>query len=297
MAYMRRALFLFLLVLIIGGVASVSAMRAQTVRKQTSSQSSAALSSTKSSKARAVRSSVSSKSASSVTVAKPLTPPTNLRIPILVYHHIRENQGWGPDTWSAKMSVSPKGFEKQMLWLSDHNYTSINLDTYVQIMKGERQGPQKPVVITFDDNVLSAYELGVPIMEKYGMMGVFYLVADRIDSKTMINRERAQDLLKRGMDIQSHTLAHRVLTALPVEELDRDLKESKRILEELTGKPVLHVAYPGTAHNATVREHAAKAGYITGTIMDPRAATEKDDLMKLPRIMMIDSTDLKKVLP
>jgi G:T-mismatch repair DNA endonuclease (very short patch repair protein) len=92
-------------------------------------------------------------------------------------------------------------------------------------------------------------------------------------------------------------LAHRVLTALPVEELDRDLKESKRILEELTGKPVLHVAYPGTAHNATVREHAAKAGYITGTIMDPRAATEKDDLMKLPRIMMIDSTDLKKVLP
>jgi hypothetical protein len=60
---------------------------------------------------------------------------------------------------------------------------------------------------------------------------------------------------------------------------------------------VRSVAYPSTAHNKTVRDAAKAADYTTGTIMDPRAATAKDDLFKLPRIMMRDDTKLAKVLP
>lgn len=223
--------------------------------------------------------------------------PKGLRIPILVYHHLRENEGWAPTTWSAKMSVSPGGFARQMQWLVDHHYTTIDLNALTAILKGEQAGPAKPIVITFDDNNLTPYDIGLPILEQHGQIAVFYLVTERLDNPNFITRDKAKDLAARGMDVESHTVTHATLTTLSAAKLDWELQESKRVLEELIGKPVLHIAYPSTAHNKTVRDHAAKAGYITGTIMDPRPVTEKDDLMKLPRIMMLDTTDLAKVLP
>jgi len=221
----------------------------------------------------------------------------HFQVPILVYHHIREQQGWGQHTWSWKMTVSPEIFDTQMKWLRDHGYTTVNLDTLIEILEGKRYGPLKPIVITFDDNQLNSYENGVPILEKYGHTAVFYLITNRLDQKVMINRERALDLIARGMDVQSHTVTHAGLSGLSPDQIDWQLRESKRVLEELTGKPVRHVAYPLTAHNATVRARAKEAGYVTGTIMDPRPMNERDDWFKLPRIMMTDTTNLEKVLP
>ncbi len=224
-------------------------------------------------------------------------PPTNKAIPILVYHHVRPTKGMDKSTWTWKMSVAPDVFEKQMKHLKDNGYTTIDLTTYAQIMKGETDGPAKPVVITFDDNQPSQYDAALPTLEKYGHMAVFYMVTNRIGIKGSLSAEQIVDMQKRGMDIESHTIAHRVLTALPAAEVQRDLAESKRVLEELLGKPVLHLAYPGTAHNQTVRDLAKAAGYVTATIMDPRTATEKDDFFKLPRIMMTNDSNLQKVLP
>lgn len=220
-----------------------------------------------------------------------------LKIPVLVYHHIRKQQGWSRNSWSWKMTVSPEVFEKHMQWLSEHGYVTVTLDMMVELLQGKRTFPEKPVVITFDDNTLTSYDPGATIMEKYGHIGVYYIVSNRIDNPNIINRERIKDLAERGHDIQSHTITHRALPPLPAVEIEREMRDSKRILEELIGKPVRHVAYPGTAHNPTVRALAKAAGYVTGSVMDPKRATPTTDLHKLPRIMMTDTTDLAKVLP
>ncbi len=230
------------------------------------------------------------------------TPPVTIApkdrvIPILVYHHVRKQQGWGKSTWSWKMTVTPETFEKQMQWLNDHSYAAIDLDTYVSIMKGDTPGPQKPVVITFDDNNASQYAIAYPSLKKHGLMAVFYVITGRIGVGDLLSNDQLKEMAADGMDIESHTVTHRVLTGLSMSELDKELQNSRKTLEDLLGKPVRHVAYPGTSHNKTVREHAASAGYVTGTIMDPRAATAADDLYKLPRIMMTDDTNLQKILP
>lgn len=232
-------------------------------------------------------------------VAQPVTdvPLSELKIPILVYHHVRKQEGWSKATWSWKMTVSPEIFEKQMQWIRDHGYTTITLDDFVAIMKGEKLSPPKPVVITFDDNNLNQYEVALPIMEKYNVKAVIYLVTNRLGNKSVIDAERAKDMAARGMDIQSHTVSHAGLSALSVAQMDHQLVDSRKALEELLGTPVRHVAYPLTMQNKTVRERTKAAGYTTGTIMDPRPATVKDDLFKLPRIMMTDDTDMKKLLP
>lgn len=228
---------------------------------------------------------------------KVATPPAGKHIPVLVYHHVRPTKGYDHSTWSWKMSVAPDVFEKQMKHLADNGYTSIDLTTYASIMRGETDGPAKPVVITFDDNNLSQYDVALPILEKYHLTATFYIITSRIGAQGLLSAEQIKDMAKRGMDIESHTETHRVLTLLSVPELDKELAGSKKTLEDLLGTPVLHVAYPGTSHNQTVRDHAKAAGYVTGSIMDPRTATEKDDFFKLPRIMMTDETNLGKTLP
>jgi peptidoglycan/xylan/chitin deacetylase (PgdA/CDA1 family) len=224
-------------------------------------------------------------------------PLTEYRVPVLVYHHVRAQEGWAKTTWSWKMTVTPETFERQMQWLEDKNYTSMTLDELTAAIRGERAMPEKPVVITFDDNNLNQYDAAVPILEKHGMRAVFYLITKYLDSPNFVNRERALELQAKGNEIESHTLTHRALPGLNDAELAWELTESKSILEELTGRPVNHVAYPGTAHNHRVRDAAKAAGFVTATIMDPRPWTQADDWMKVPRIMMTDDTDLAKVLP
>lgn len=240
----------------------------------------------------------SSAIAKSSVVSKPAVPPVNKLIPVLVYHHVRAAKPYPKSTWSWKMSVTPSVFEAQMQWIADHGYTTIDLNTYVSIMKGEIAGPEKPLVITFDDNNITQYEVALPVLEKHGFIAVFYLITDKLGMKSgVINSALALDLHKRGQDIESHTVTHRALTGLSTAQMDQELKDSKATLEALLNKKILHVAYPGTAHNKTVRERAALAGYVTGTLMDPRTATEKDDFFKIPRIMMTDDTNLQKTLP
>lgn len=224
-------------------------------------------------------------------------PLTEFDIPIIVYHHIRPQQGWAKTTWSWKMTVSPETFERHMQWLEDKGYTTMTLDELTAAIHGQAPMPAKPVVITFDDNNLSQYDVAAPIMDAKGQKGVFFLIAKYLDSATMVNRERALDLQSRGHQIASHTMTHRALPGLNDEETRWELEESKRIFEELTGKNVKDVSYPGTAHNQRVRDTAKAVGYETATIMDPRYVTETDDWMKWPRIMMTDDTNLEKTLP
>jgi peptidoglycan/xylan/chitin deacetylase (PgdA/CDA1 family) len=231
-----------------------------------------------------------------VSAASSAAAQPSVRIPILVYHHIRETKPYPTSTWSYKMSVSPSVFEQQMTWIKDHGYTTITLDQALDQLRG-KPGPEKPVVITFDDNNRTQYTLAFPILKKHHQIGVFYLITNRLKNHAFILEDEVKTMAEDGMDIQSHTVTHSTLSMLNLQRLDEELMQSKKTLETITGKSVYHIAYPSTGQNKIVREHAKEAGYTTGTIMDPRVATPQDDVYKLPRIMMTDDTNLQKVLP
>ncbi len=235
--------------------------------------------------------------ASSSAAPVPPSTPYESPIPILVYHHIRATKPYPKSTWSYKMSVSPSVFEKQMQWLKDKGYTTITLDEYVALRSGAKKAVAKPVVITFDDNNRSQYELAYPVLSKNGQKAVFYMISNRLKNAGFLTEDEIRTMSAGGMDIQSHSVSHATMTNLSVKNLTRELTESRKTLETLLGTPVRHLAYPSTAQNQRIRTAAAAAGYVTATIMDPRNAKMTDDAMKLPRIMMTDDTVLAKVLP
>jgi peptidoglycan/xylan/chitin deacetylase (PgdA/CDA1 family) len=277
-------------------VACTENSEARLIRASTSSSATSSAAAAKARRAERLTE-AASRPKSSINPVVPGVPLTTYRVPILVYHHIRAQQGWAKTTWSWKMTVTPQTFERHMQWLVDKGYETLTLSELTSAIHGERTMPKKPIVITFDDNNLSQYDVAAPIMDAKGQKGVFFLIAKYLDSPTMVNKERALDLLSRGHQIASHTMTHRALPGLNDADTKWELEESKRVFEELTGNTVKDVSYPGTAHNQRVRDATKAAGYETATIMDPRYVTHEDDWMKWPRIMMTDDTDLTKVLP
>lgn len=287
--FMRRTLVLSLLFLTLAAYGAGALARGMTVAERREIRLQRAT--------RPVLPASSAGSSASRSAVRPIVRTGPVSIPVLVYHHIRPTMGYAKSTWSWKMSVSPAVFGKHMQWLSDHDYTTVTMDTLTDILDGTCTGPVKPVVITFDDNNRTQYEVAFPILKKHWFKGVFYFVANRVESPTYITRAEIKEMADAGMDVQSHTVTHAWMTTRTPTQLDHEILESKRILEEITGKVVSHLAYPSVMHNETVRKRVKELGYKTATIMDPRNATDKDDRFRLPRIMMTDDTNLAKVLP
>jgi peptidoglycan/xylan/chitin deacetylase (PgdA/CDA1 family) len=80
----------------------------------------------------------------------------------------------------------------------------------------------------------------------------------------LLNRTELQQLAANGMTVGAHTMSHPILTQMPPELADREMRECREKLEALLGREVWALAYPfGHEGSARAREMriAAEAGY------------------------------------
>lgn len=70
------------------------------------------------------------------------------------------------------------------------------------------------------------------------------------------------------VDFQSHTKFHPALVNCDYMEKIEELVESKSRIEELTGKPCIHLAYPHGLYDDEVVQDAISAGYKTARTVD-----------------------------
>lgn len=90
----------------------------------------------------------------------------------------------------------------------------------------------------------------------------------------------------------SHTVSHPDLTLLPLAQLDHELRESRRVLEERLIERVTAVAYPAGRYNRRVAARAEAAGYLAGWKKGGGPVQPGQDLYLLPRIRVRGCTTL-----
>jgi peptidoglycan/xylan/chitin deacetylase (PgdA/CDA1 family) len=66
---------------------------------------------------------------------------------------------------------------------------------------------------------------------------------------------------KDGITFGSHGLSHRILTRVNVLEAEREILESKEVIDRRLGKEVLAMSYPNGNYNASIVALAQKSGY------------------------------------
>ena len=196
--------------------------------------------------------------------------PGNIICPILLYHRIQVVPPPVPavavETFSA-----PDDFRKQMQALRDGGYTPIPISLLVKAIDFGAPLPEKPVVISFDDNDITVYTTAFPIMNGFGFAGVNYLVGNRLGSDGFMNVDKIKELIAAGWEVGSHSMTHTDLTQSA--SVDWELTQSKTNLENALGVKVETFAYPFGTFSLDILNQVSKiysAGMGLGVFLEQK---------------------------
>ncbi len=84
--------------------------------------------------------------------------------------------------------------------------------------------------------------------------------------------------------IGAHSHGHELLDQLSLDQARDSAVRSRKLLQDWTGQPVDHFAYPNGNHTAALGAMLKTCGFQTATILDDRLAHDDADAMALPRI-------------
>ncbi len=177
---------------------------------------------------------------------------------VLQFHRVTPNfQFCG--TWNT-----PNQFETFLRFLHTNDIDVI--------LPGEKANG---VILTFDDGERNIYEYAFPILKKFKMRAIVFLVVQYIGKKNIwdvtltgrrhnhLDWHQIKEMKKWGIEFGSHTMTHRNLTKLKSADIKHELFESRKILEKEIGE-CDSISYPFNKVNSDVIKTAARAGYTYG---------------------------------
>ncbi|MEK7384317.1 MAG: polysaccharide deacetylase family protein [Elusimicrobiota bacterium] len=194
-------------------------------------------------------------------------------MPVLMYQKLGAPP---PSSQLKKLWVTATDFRRQLDYLKEHDYTAITPSDWRDAEKGLKPLPEKPVLITFDDGYMNNYDLAYPLLREAGMKACVFLVYETLDQHNawhdpasepwlkMLTWTQVHEMQDSGViEFGSHTMRHRNLAQIPLDEARWELTESKKRLEDKLGREMVAFAYPygAGAYKPEVRAAAREAGY------------------------------------
>lgn len=183
---------------------------------------------------------------------------------ILMYHQIVPGR---PPNVHA---VNAGEFARQLRWLRQAGYRPLYPEDG---LPGAGRAPGRTVAVTFDDGYRDFQETALPILREHGFVATVFLLAglmggcrnwidgDDASCPPFLTWAEARQAAPHGVRFGSHTLSHPDLTALAPAEVERELIESRRLIEDQTGQPVAAFSYPFGRQSPRIRGLVRDCGY------------------------------------
>lgn len=200
---------------------------------------------------------------------------------VLCYHGISE-------TWPAATSVRPGDFERQLESFLESGYRGA---TFSEALTAPAE---RCLAVTFDDAHSSVFEVAAPAMARLGLPGTVFVPTgyaggdrpmawdgydewvgtEHAGELSCMGWDELRALAAAGWEIGSHTRSHPRLSQLADEEIEKELRESRRECEERMGTGCASIAYPYSDYDERVVKLAGQVGYRFGATVPrgPRAA-------------------------
>ena len=207
------------------------------------------------------------------------------RVTVLMFHDVvteRRNGGVYFDSTVDEFKEILDYFDEQ-----GAHYLSLK-DLHEHLVTG-KDVPERSVVLTFDDNYQGFYENAWPILKSKSIPSGMFVHTDFVGNKSgshpKMSWDQLKELDKSGLvEIGGHTCSHPGdLKSLPIDVQERELTESKSLLEEQLGHAVPFLAYPvGSADSKTI-ELTKSAGYTMSFTMKNGPAEESPGILEIQR--------------
>ncbi|MFQ5685694.1 MAG: polysaccharide deacetylase family protein [Candidatus Scalindua sp.] len=157
---------------------------------------------------------------------------------ILTYHSISNEIA--PDE-----TVTPEDFEKQLQYIEE-NYKVISLEKAIEFLQTDIEKASSSIVITFDDGYSDNYYNAYPLLKKHNFPATIFLISSFINNNggKYLSPSQIHEMKNNNISFGSHTISHQILTNLIKEEIVREIRGSKGMLESQLGQRINFFAYP-----------------------------------------------------
>ncbi len=197
---------------------------------------------------------------------------------ILMYHDVSDDPDMFP-VGHRPYVLEPGVFRRQMESIARSKLPILTVGEWCSSPK-----PQRALILTFDDGHVSNHLAALPVLREFGLKATFFITAGQIGTAGTMNWRQIRELHCAGMEIGSHTLTHRPPSILSDGELEYELAESRRILEDGLAASVTSISSPTGFFNPRMCDIARQTGYRALCIGRVGLAAPEGDPFSLNRI-------------
>lgn len=222
-------------------------------------------------------------------------------IPVIMYHRVINN----PENEGIHGTyIYENIFREHMQYLKNKNYTVITFKDLDKIgWRNRFKKDKKYIIITFDDGYRDNYDLAFPILKEFGFKATIFLMGSSTYNEwdvkasgekefSLMSVEMIKEMQDYGVEFGAHTFNHPKLNTLSNEEIEHQIVDVKKPLEEKIGKEIITFAYPYGILNDYAKEMAKKTGYTFALATDSGSVCLSDDLYQIRRIAIFPNTNL-----
>lgn len=211
---------------------------------------------------------------------------SNRSTPILMYHSIDKDK-------TGNFFVSPLVFYKQMKFIKDKGFTVIGFSDYCRLITTGKKPPRKSLVITFDDGYKNNFQ-AIKILTEFNFPATIFVIPANLNNYECFSHQDIIDLLKTTpVKIGSHSLTHAYLPEATDIQLEKEIKNSKIVLENFFPAEINIFSYPKGGFNDKILKTVEEAGYLCACTTN-RGFSKKLNRFALRRIKITNhDLDLK----
>lgn len=228
-------------------------------------------------------------------------------VTILLYHRIdRINHD------PVMLAVTPETFEEHIKYINKF-YKPVSLSELVKRINNKCLKGNE-VCITFDDGYKDNFTNALPILEKYNTPATIFITTSNLGKQASFEWDMKYSDIERAyflseeeikilsdnplIEIGAHTHNHVRLSDLSKNDQFLEIETSKKILESIIQKKILHFAYPFGGRqdfNKVSKNIVKELGFISAYENTGLFGINSSDLYSFPRIN-IREKDLSKQL-